>query len=448
MGIKGEGMIIIGDTSKAHITILTGDVVERLRELPSQSINCVVTSPPYFNQRDYGVAGQIGLEKTLDEYIEKLVAVFTEVWRVLRDDGVMWLNIGDSYANNSKWGGSTGGKHVGVLHGNTSIGRGKRHTGLKPKDLMGVPWHLAFALQSAGWYLRQDVIWHKTNPMPESTQDRCTKAHEYLFMLTKSPRYFYNAGAIRTPPSDSLIKQVMDGYDGAATKDYDSAGAQDPSAVKSRIIEQLRKRINAGSKTPDGWDTTTGEGGHGDFHKAGREKGEKGKPRQDKQRGHSRPHTGFNDRWDLLSKEDQQLLGANKRDVWEAGCPIQETDHYHLLTNLLLAAEAERIGTADLANLIIDLFSEGDATSVWKLATRPYKAAHFATFPPDLIRPCVRSSCQPNGVVLDPFFGSGTTGQVVLEEGLGRSCIGIELKPDYIELAYNRCFKAWVESLQ
>jgi DNA modification methylase len=178
------------------IQVVTGDCRDVLATLPDESVHCVVTSPPYFGLRDYGVDGQIGLEATPDAFVAELVAVFREVRRLLREDGVLWLNLGDSYANDGKWGGSSGGKHVEALHGNTSIGRGRRNTGLKSKDLIGIPWRVAFALQADGWYLRQDIIWAKPNPMPESVQDRCTKAHEYVFLLSKSARYHYDADAI------------------------------------------------------------------------------------------------------------------------------------------------------------------------------------------------------------------------------------------------------------
>jgi hypothetical protein len=168
-----------------------------LHILDEKSVHCCVTSPPYFGLRDYGHAGQIGLEPTPDEYVAAMVGVFRAVRRVLRDDGTVWLNLGDSYANDSKWGGATGGKHAGALHGATDIGRGRVATGLKAKELIGIPWRVAFALQADGWYLRQDIIWNKPNPMPESVRDRCTKAHEYIFLLTKSPRYFFDAEAIK-----------------------------------------------------------------------------------------------------------------------------------------------------------------------------------------------------------------------------------------------------------
>jgi DNA modification methylase len=190
------------------VRILQGDCRDVLATLPERSVHCCVTSPPYFGLRDYGHAGQIGLEPTPAEYVEQMVAVFLEVRRVLRDDGTLWLNLGDSYANDGKWGGSTGGKHVAALHGDTGAGRGKRTTGLKSKDLIGIPWRVAFALQADGWYLRQDIIWSKPNPMPESVRDRCTKAHEYVFLLSKSERYHYDADAIAEASTGQIAGNV------------------------------------------------------------------------------------------------------------------------------------------------------------------------------------------------------------------------------------------------
>lgn len=181
------------------IKILQGDTRQVLKTLPDSSVHCCVTSPPYFGLRDYGMPEQIGLEETPAEFIEQLVIVFREVRRVLRDDGTLWLNIGDSYANDTKWGGATSGKHAQGVHGNSGIGRRRTATGYKSKELMGIPWQLAFALSADGWYLRQDIIWHKPNPMPESIKDRCTKAHEYVFLLSKAERYYWDLEAMQEP---------------------------------------------------------------------------------------------------------------------------------------------------------------------------------------------------------------------------------------------------------
>lgn len=177
-----------------------GDALSVLQSLPDQSVNCCVTSPPYFGLRDYGVEGQIGLEKTPDEFVAKLVEVFREVWRVLRDDGTCWVNLGDSYNAAGRDGHGT---RIGAKQGtNRASANGfdlnrPSADNLKPKDLIGIPWRVAFALQADGWYLRQDTIWHKPNPMPESVTDRCTKSHEYVFLLSKSARYYYDHEAVK-----------------------------------------------------------------------------------------------------------------------------------------------------------------------------------------------------------------------------------------------------------
>jgi DNA modification methylase len=326
-------------------TILTGDCRALLPSLPDESVQCCVTSPPYWGLRDYGHANQIGLESTPQEYVKAMVAVFREVRRVLKNDGTLWLNLGDSYAANRSYQVQDN-KHKDVgNHMPTSV-----PMGLKQKDLIGIPWRVAFALQEDGWYLRSDIIWAKPNPMPESVKDRPTRSHEYIFLLTKSSRYYYDHEAIREQPSPDLIKQIEEGYNGQAIKDYIGASVQDASATKSRIIDGYRKRI-------------------------------------DKQRGHSRRHAGFNDKWDALTPEEQAACGRNKRDVW----------------------------TVPPAN---------------------YREAHFATFPPNLIKPCILAGTKHGDTVLDPFGGSGTTGKVSLE--LGRRSILCELNEEYIALIRKR----------
>jgi DNA modification methylase len=279
--------------------VLIGDCIESMRGLPDQSVHTCVTSPPYFGLRDYGMPGQIGLEDTPEAFVARLVDVFREVRRVLRDDGTLWLNLGDSFA--------------------------------KDKNILGIPWRVAFALQANGWYLRQDIIWHKPNPMPESVTDRCTKAHEYIFMLSKSARYFYDAASVKEPAK------------------YVGITGQDASGFK---------------------DAKKFDGKH-----------------SDKQRGHGRRHAGFNDRWDAMSRAEQCSGLRNRR-------------------------------------------------SVWTVATRPFAGAHFATFPPDLIEPCILAGCPVGGTVLDPFGGSGTTAGVALRNS--RNAILCELNPTYAAMMHDR----------
>lgn len=314
------------------VQIITGDCRVSLASMASASINCCVTSPPYFGLRDYGHDGQIGQETTHDDFVAHLVSVFREVRRVLKDDGTLWLNLGDSYnahPGQRKATDKSGAKQKTNMGSSGSPSRSV--AGLKPKDLIGIPWRVAFALQSDGWYLRQDIIWSKPNPMPESVKDRCTRSHEYIFMFSKSERYHYDAAAIA---EDAI---------------YSGTTGQDASGYKDA------KKFN---------------GKH-----------------SDKRRGHSRRHAGFNDRWDAVSKAEQCSGKRNKR-------------------------------------------------SVWNVATKPFAGAHFATFPPELIEPCILAGCPNGGFVLDPFGGAGTTGLVA--DRLGRSAVLCELNPDYVEIAKNR----------
>lgn len=320
------------------IRIINGCCLSMLARITDKSINCCVTSPPYFGLRDYGMLGQLGLEPTPEEYVAAMVRVFREVRRVLKDDGTLWLNLGDSYANVGKSGGHTGGKHSTALH-DSPIGRNKRYTGLKPKDLIGIPWRVAFALQADGWILRQDIIWNKPNPMPESVTDRPTKSHEYIFLFCKKQDYYYDQEAIKEP----AVWDLNGDKTGKPKLPTDESHKATPTETKNGI-----------------------------------------RPKTDKQRGHSRKHVGFNERWDKMKKSEQCSGMRNKR-------------------------------------------------SVWTIATKPYSQAHFATYPPDLIEPCILAGSPKGGTVLDPFIGAGTTALVA--DRLGRDCIGIELNPEYVEIA-------------
>lgn len=315
------------------LQILQGDCRQTLKALPDQSVRCCVTSPPYFGLRDYGHEAQIGLEQTPEEFVAQLVAVFEEVRRVLTDDGTLWLNIGDTYAGSARGAGDRNQSNKG---NGASRGIGTRTPTsdiIKPKDLIGIPWRLAFALQAQGWYLRQNIIWNKPNPMPESVRDRCTKAHEDIFLLAKTASYFFDADAIAEP--------AICGANGS--------------------------QFHTGK---------TGE------HQLGRAST---KPRESKKRGE------FNGK-----------------------------------TNAIEGREAFRAIT-----------ETRNKRSVWTIPSQPYRGAHFATFPPALVRPCILAGTQPGDVVLDPFGGSGTTAAVALE--LGRSAIVCELNAEYVALIEERC---------
>ena len=340
------------------IEIKTGNCLEVLKTIPEQSVNTCVTSPPFWGLRDYGTAtweggdencdhqvgrfehkvsdkqksntasaghqardvcpkcgairkdSQLGLEDTPEEYVENLVKLFREVRRVLRDDGTVWLNLGDSY--------SSGGRTTTTnqtLRGDKDYGatRPKPSKNIKPKDLIGIPWRVAFALQADGWYLRQDIIWHKPNPMPESVTDRCTKAHEYIFLLSKSLKYYFDNEAIKE----------------------DAVGNEPGNKTKHRAVGQ----------------------------------------------------------------------------------------HFSETKNNI-----DKIGAVNKRN----------KRSVWTVTTKPFKGAHFATFPPDLIEPCVLAGCPENGTVLDPFGGAGTTGLVAQQHN--RNAVLIELNPEYAEMSRKRIY--------
>lgn len=296
--------------------IMVGDCVDSLKKLPDGMFQTCITSPPYFGLRDYGNDGQIGLEETPEDFVNALVKVFREVKRVLSDDGVLWVNLGDSYYNYRPGKGQALVKQS-VSNTNqdlpeTCARRGNKLAGLKEKDLIGIPWRVAFALQADGWYLRQDIIWSKPNPMPESVRDRCTKSHEYIFMLTKNKKYYFDNEAIKEP---------------TVTKD---------TIKRDRETTKLN---NVPGRTRMGG----------------------------------------------LVKNDYDM--KNKR-------------------------------------------------SVWTVTTKPYKGSHFATFPIDLIEPCILSSSKKGQWVLDPFLGSGTT--AVAAERHGRMWMGCELNPDYAKLATDR----------
>lgn len=299
------------------------DCLSGLKTLPDNCVDCCVTSPPYYALRDYGVDGQIGLEETPQAYIDRLTEVFMEVHRVLKPEGTLWVNLGDSYAT-----GTTAARQQSPNPGvganrpeaQNSVPRLGTPEGCKTKDLLGIPWMLAFSLRNAGWYLRQDIIWHKPNPMPESVTDRCTKSHEYIFLLSKSERYYFDNEAIRE-------KGVM--------------VAGDSAGSPQRNMKE-----------------THGKGGG---------------------------NTGMTNAKVKLAQElaEKGYSTRNKRDVWT-------------------------------------------------VQTHPDMYAHFATYPEELIRPCILAGCPKDGIVLDPFMGSGTTARVARQEC--RNYIGFELNPEYIKI--------------
>lgn len=337
--------------------ILIGDCIDMMRTLPDESVHTCITSPPYFGLRDYGVDGQVGLELTPAEFIQRLVEVFRQVRRVLRKDGTAWVNMGDSYAGSRSP--VAPGQVKSRRRDNEPVPRSDLAiTGFKPKDMMGMPWRLAFALQADGWYLRQDIIWNKKNPMPESVRDRCTKSHEYIFLLSKSRRYYFDQEAILEPCSPN---------------------------THARLAQDVQNQI--GSERANGAGKTNG---------------------------------------------NMKAVARKSNGVgWGHG-----TD----------AGERQRGRVKDSASMdsaLAIMPETRNKRSVWDVPTHSFKGAHFATFPPDLIRPCVLAGSPRGGLVLDPFGGAGTTGLVAMQEG--RQSILCELNPDYAAMARARLDQAWID---
>lgn len=391
--------------------VLIGDCIESMRTLPDKSVQMCVTSPPYYGLRDYGVDGQIGLEETPAEFIARLVEVFREVRRVLRDDGTAWVNMGDSYASKPNGPIGLGGHNTDAPHVAVRTANARRSSqipmGFKHKDLMGMPWRLAFALQDDGWYLRQDIIWHKPNPMPESTRDRCTKAHEYIFLLSKSRRYHYDSDAIREP-ANLTGKGSANCFRGGAYingSTFDNAEGGKRTSTGNTVPPNngvgwghgtdAKARNRSRITVPTGWDTSTGDGGHGDFHKDGAERSRRDSFKRDD------------------SKREQTIPGQAKG----THRPDRDESSWDIETR--------------------------NKRSVWTVATHAFKEAHFATFPPDLIRPCILAGAPLGGVVLDPFGGAGTTAVVAMQEG--RKSILCELNPEYAAMAERRIAAAWLD---
>lgn len=366
--------------------ILQGDVLAVLKTIPDNYVNCCVTSPPYWGLRDYGHSEQIGLEKTPELYVAKMVEVFNQVKRVLKPDGTLWLNLGDSYSNASPGsGGKCKLKGAGRNMTESRYTNIKRDvSSIKPKDLIGIPWMVAFALRSAGWYLRSDIIWHKPNPMPESVTDRPTKSHEYIFLMSKSGKYYYDYEAIQTPLKDISLQRLS----------QDIKNQKGSSRVPGKTNGNMKAVASPGRNPRPGIDTRGGNQGSTNgipYHKNLQSKGQQAHSMH-KARLYGISGTGFDGHSGNYDK-DGNVIGngfANKK-------------------------------------------------SVWTVPTKPYKEAHFATFPQDLIIDCIKAGCPVGGIVLDPFMGAGTT--AIVAKKLNRNYIGIELNPKYISIAEKRIEK-------
>lgn len=363
--------------------ILQGDALAMLRTLPDASVQACVTSPPYYALRDYGMDGQIGLEDTPDAYVQRLVDVFREVRRVLKDDGTLWVNIGDSYASGGRGGGGSFVEERKAWSGRESVtGWRSPPRGLKHKDLIGIPWMLAFALRTDGWHLRQDIIWHKPNPMPESVTDRCTKAHEYVFLLSKSPRYYMSPDGMKEP----------------------AVGGQHPSALQF------------------------GRQGKSSEHVLPGQNAAQHRPRPQYERAQALAQQAGLTAAHIAAIRAVGLSDAGKAQATQTGAGQNDPQVQ------ALADEAK----AALGGYYRE-FLGGDTRnrrSVWSIATKPFSEAHFAVMPAELAETCILASTRPGDTVLDPFMGAFTTAYAALLHG--RRAIGTELNPDYIAIGEKR----------
>ena len=386
--------------------LLNGDVREVLRKLEPESVQCVVTSPPYWGLRDYGSEGQLGLEETPEEYVENMVSVFQEIKRVLRKDGTVWLNLGDSYA-----GGGRAGKNTEYKEKHTNFGRvqdmstyadpSKIPKGLKAKDLVGIPWRVAFALQADGWWLRNDIIWSKPNPMPEPVKDRLTKSHEYIFLLTKSKKYYYDHEAIKEPYNESSIQRINQASFDQQTggdKDYGKVSVHSKNTNSMRgTLEKFKENLGSGRNRRTVWEVVT------------------------------KPYPGAH----FATFPEEIPETCIKAGTSKAGCCAS------------CGAPIERVIEKGEKISLEDYKGEGKKDYASALAENPSDVKRRTL---ESMRQVIykgwEASCKCNAekvpcVVLDPFAGSGTTCAVASR--LGRDSIGIELSEEYLKLARKRC---------
>lgn len=388
------------------VRLLIGDCRDVLKTLPDESVHCVCTSPPYWGLRSYLPADhpnkhmEIGSEPTVHEWVRTMVEVFREVRRVLRSDGVAWVNFGDSYAANRAY--QVPSTKGGPKHSDSQAGGGNGSVvpdGLKPKDLIGQPWRAAFALQADGWWLRQDVIWGKKNPMPESVTDRFTKAHEYVFLLTKSERYWFDLGAVKEEASEGTHAR------------YAANGGKAPQGAALGHGDLPRDAAELSAwKQANGYEKGAA---------VGRRQGPPGNPAENESHNPKASKAETENPGAYADGKSERMgrgAGWRERKLAEAGGGTKNNGSF----DEAMAVMPQTRNPRDVRLVDEDEFEQflrwkaeqKIVPDVLRLASEPFRGAHFATFPPALIEPFILAGCPPGGVVLDPFGGSGTTGLV------------------------------------
>jgi DNA modification methylase len=443
------------------INFLQGDVFDKLKELDDSSIDCVVTSPPYWGLRDYGVPGQLGLEPTYQEHIQNIVELFRAMKPKLKDSATVWLNYGDSYAATVN---GTKAKDIknddrGFVDKPFSTIQGS----IKPKDLVMIPNRIAIALQDDGWWIRSEIIWHKPNPMPESTKDRPTQCHEKIWLITKSKKYYYDADAIREPlASSSLIRlnQDIKNQKGStrANGGMKSNGNMKAVFSKKNIKGNFSKR--GITRTTEGLNLKTQLEKINPLGKNKRNVwnveeeqyriiSDKNRPeiveyRDLPEHNKIREYLSLNRKnKNITIDEIEKHFGNQAGHHWfEKNGSYPSKDDWLKLKKLLNFDDTydKQLTTINIKSGLKQNHPLGrNKRNVWTITTKPCKDAHFATFPKDLIEPCIKAGCPESGVVLDPFGGSGTTG--IVAKQFNRTAILIELNPEYIEIAKKRIDK-------
>lgn len=411
--------------------------IDGLKLVKPKSVNTCVSSPPYYALRDYGIEPTewpevtyslfgleitipavnacLGLEATPKDYIGHMVYVYRLVRETLADNGTIWVNIGDSYAGG---GGSSGHtkdtKNLGVKtesYGSIKTA-GKVYNGIKPKDMIGIPWMLAFALREDGWYLRQDIIWHKTNCMPESCNDRCTKNHEYIFLLSKSNRYYFDQAAIATPIAESTKNDARVQSETYSDIRSERGFLGNPSGGTGMLKAKYKK--------PDAWDQREGVS-HNTLEWA--------TEKHQGQLNSRQPRTGIDTRVGNQGNGDIPAVAKGNRKTFRGGGAYVNNNSFDNSTDVKNDSVGNEPNITGFAN----------KRSVWTVATYGFKEAHFATFPPALITDCIKAGCPVGGTVLDIFMGSGTTG--IVASKLGRNFIGFEQNAKYLKIAERRMHK-------